>query len=190
MEFFLREINPQPLGKILDVGGTPYNWNLIGYKNEVVLLNILPHEGVPEANNFIFVTGDGTNLEYSDNQFDIVFSNSVIEHVGSYQKQKDFARELCRVGTKIWLQTPAREFFFEPHYVTPFIHWLPKTWQKRLLRNFSFWGIIARPSRDYIDAFVDQTRLLGYEEMVEFFPGKRIIREKFLFMTKAYIVTN
>jgi hypothetical protein len=34
MARFLKIIDPQPTERILDVGGTAYNWDLIGYKNE------------------------------------------------------------------------------------------------------------------------------------------------------------
>jgi len=56
-------------------------------------------------------------LNYSDNEFDICFSNSVIELVGSFEDQRKFANEIRRVGRKLWVQTPARSFFFEPHYL-------------------------------------------------------------------------
>jgi ubiquinone/menaquinone biosynthesis C-methylase UbiE len=190
MARFVETIAPQPSDKILDVGGTIFNWNLIDYKNDVVLLNILEPDNVGEdvPANFSFVTGDGTDLKYLDREFDICFSNSVIEHVGSPENQQKFAREMCRVGKRIWIQTPAKSFFFEPHFLTPFIHWLPKDWQKKLARYFTVWGWIARPSQEYIDDFVDQTRLMTYDELKEIFPDCIIQKEKFLLMTKSYLI--
>jgi ubiquinone/menaquinone biosynthesis C-methylase UbiE len=190
MTRFLQIIAPQPTERILDVGGTAYNWELIGYKNEVVLLNLtLPRrEDLPK--NFSLVVGDGTALQYGNKEYDILFSNSVIEHVGTLEKQRDFAHEVCRVGKRVWIQTPAKEFFFEPHYLTPFIHWLSKDLQKKLLRNFSVWGIITRPKQQDIDMVVEQTRLLSFSEMREIFHGCTIIKEKFLFMTKSYVVVK
>jgi Methyltransferase domain len=190
MERFLKTIAPQPTERILDVGGDLYNWNLMGYKNEVVLLNLAAetNNSPSSSTNFSFVVGDGTALQYDDQEFDILFSNSTIEHVGTLAKQKDFANEVCRVGKRIWIQTPAKEFFFEPHYITPFIHWLPKEFQKKLLRNFSVWGLITRADRAYIDNIVEQNRLLSLPEVEELFPDCTIIKEKFLFMTKAYLI--
>lgn len=183
-------IDPKSTDKILDVGGSVYNWKLIDYRNDVVLLNILTPESKNDEllSNFSFVIGDGTDLKYKDKEFDICYSNSVIEHVGSYEKQKKFAQEVCRVGKQIWIQTPAKSFFFEPHYITPFVHWLPNSLQKKLLRNFSIWGLITRPSQQYIDDFVDQTRLLSYREIKHIFPDCTIKRERIMFMTKAYLV--
>jgi len=187
---FIKVIDTKSAEKVLDVGGTAYNWNLIDYQNEVVLLNLTTPKNTESPSNFSFVVGDGTALQYDDGEFDVLFSNSVIEHVGTFEQQKKFALEVRRVGKKIWLQTPAKSFFIEPHYITPFIHWLPKSWQKRVLRNYSIWGLIARPTQHYIDDFVDQTRLLNFEEINEFFPDCKILKEKFLFMTKAYIVVK
>jgi hypothetical protein len=190
MTKFLKVIDPQPSERILDVGGTIFNWKLIDYKNDVVLLNLSAPKNIDIElpSNFSFVVGDGTALQYGDKEYDICFSNSVVEHVGSLEKQKMFAQEVCRVGKRIWIQTPAKSFFLEPHYITPFIHWLPKHYQKRLLRNFSIWGLITRPTQQYIDDTVDQTRLLTFEEIRDLFPDCTIRRERFLFMTKAYLI--
>lgn len=181
-------IRPKPDQSILDVGGTAFNWNLINYSGKVTLLNLTMPERTESPQNYNFVVGDGTSLQYKDDEFDILFSNSVIEHVGTYEQQKKFADEACRVGKKIWIQTPAKSFFLEPHYITPFIHFLPKRLQKKMLRNFSVWGLIARPSQKNIDNIVEQTRLLGYDELKKLFPDCEILKEKFLFTTKAYIV--
>ena len=190
MRHFMALMQPAAGTRVLDVGGTPFNWRLIGYPHEVVLLNLEPGGLGALPPNFSSVVGDGTALAYGDATFEICFSNSVIEHVGSWEQQRRFADELRRVGRRLWVQTPARSFFFEPHLLTPFVHWLPVAWRKRLLRNFSIWGWIARPSQAVVDRFVDQTRLLGYRELQDLFPDCRILRERFCGMTKAYLVVR
>jgi hypothetical protein len=95
-----------------------------------------------------------------------------------------------RTGKSVWCQTPAKEFFIEPHFITPFIHWIPKKWQRKLLRNFSIWGLMTRPSQDYVNEMVNELRLLSYKEMRQLFPDCEIIRERFLFMTKSYIAVK
>ncbi len=179
-----------PSDRILDVGGTPYNWNLMAYEDPVTLLNIRIPENVHKyPQNFTFVEGDGTDLPYRDEEFDIVFSNSVIEHVGSMADQKRFANEVRRVGKKIWIQTPAKSFFFEPHYLTPFVHWFPKAWQKRTLR-YSVRGLSEKWSQEEVNRMVDDTRLLTHQEIKLLFPDCHVRREYFLFLTKSYIVTR
>jgi hypothetical protein len=55
----------------------------------------------------------------SDQEYDIAFSNSVIEHVGDWERQAAFASEIRRVGKNLWIQTPAKECPIEPHYLAP-----------------------------------------------------------------------
>lgn len=190
MTLFLKMFNPQPTEKILDVGGTIFNWKLINYKNDLVILNLSePEQAVDgKMNNISYVKGDALSLEYEENAFDICFSNSVIEHVGDFKDQQLFAKEISRVGKKLWLQTPARSFFFEPHYLTPFIHWFPKNFQKKIMRNFTLRGLITRPSKNEVNDFVNDIRLLTFKEIKNLFPGCLIKKERFLFMTKAYYV--
>lgn len=192
MHAFMQAMKPQPSDKILDVGGNIYNWALTNCKSELTLLNIkFPDGEVSSPNlNASYVIGDGTDLQYGDGTYDICFSNSVIEHVGTHEQQRRFAEEIRRVGKKIWIQTPAKGFFFEPHYVTPFVHWMPRSAQKKILRNFSIWGLITRPSQEYVDDFVDQTRLLTFREFKELFPDCLILKERFFFMAKSYIAVR
>jgi ubiquinone/menaquinone biosynthesis C-methylase UbiE len=188
MARFFAIVKPQQDQVILDVGGTPFNWQLANYGGPVKLLNLSLPNSDPGSPNLSFVVGDGTALAFSDNSFEIVFSNSVIEHVGSFEKQKAFANEVSRVGRKLWIQTPAKSFFMEPHLLTPFVHWLPKAVQKKVLRNFTIWGWILRPTQENVDDFVDQTRLMTLKELTQLFPDCKIMKEKFLLMTKSYLV--
>jgi len=192
MKKFLKFMAPKEDEIILDVGGTSYNWKLIDINNQVVLLNLKPPTKKPDRKdkdtNLSYVTGDATKMKYAESEFDICFSNSVIEHVGSIEKQKQFAKEVMRVGKKMWIQTPAKTFFFEPHYLTVYLHWLPKKYQKRLIRYFSMWGILSKPNQLKINDLVNRTRLLTYKELIVIFPNCSIIKERFMFMTKAYII--
>ena len=40
--------------------------------------------------------GDGRDMNFEDNKFDIVTSNATIEHVGSFENQKSFIKECLR----------------------------------------------------------------------------------------------
>jgi 2-polyprenyl-3-methyl-5-hydroxy-6-metoxy-1,4-benzoquinol methylase len=178
---------------ILDVGGSDYNWGLINQEPQVTIINIhYPEGGMSKVAkpNLKFKIGDGTQLEYPDKHFDIVYSNSVIEHLYTYENQKKFADETMRTGKSVYVQTPAAEFFMEPHLITPFIHWLPASWESRLIKNFSVWGILTRPTRKECDDFLAERRLLNYKEFKELFKDCDIQREKFLFFTKSYIAVK
>jgi SAM-dependent methyltransferase len=171
--------------KIVDVGGDPFNWELGEVTADVTLVNII---GSPwERPRMRLLVYDGRKLPFDDNDFNVCFSNSVIEHVGSWEDQKRFAQEIRRAAPRYYVQTPNRYFFIEPHLLTPLIHFLPRRFVRRLMRNFTLHGLITRPSQRWIDEFVEQTRLLSVREMRELFPDATIIRERFLGMTKSII---
>lgn len=191
MRSFLNSFNPTKDTRILDVGGTIYNWKLISFSARITLLNINPSSEEQDASQqFEFVVGDGTNLNYPNSEFDICYSNSVIEHVGTFENQVKFANEMQRIAQQIWVQTPARHFFIEPHLLTPFIHFFPKSIQRKMLRNFTLWGWLGRPNQDTVDIFLDEVRLISFKEMKELFPDCEIRIERFLGMPKAYIAVR
>jgi 2-polyprenyl-3-methyl-5-hydroxy-6-metoxy-1,4-benzoquinol methylase len=64
-------------------------------------------------------------LPFGDESFDLVFSNAVIEHVGSREQQRGFLDEILRVGTRAFVTTPNRRHPIEFHTVTPLLHYLP-----------------------------------------------------------------
>jgi len=185
MQFFASRFRVSNDVRILDLGGTSFNWQFIDSKPKITCVNLVPLHG--DEPNFVYHVGDGRRLAYSDNSFDIAFSNSVIEHVGDWADQQAFAREMRRVAPRYYVQTPNRKFFFEPHYLTPFIHFLPLGLQHRLARNFTVWGWLTRPSREAARAFVVERRLLTHREMQELFPDAEIVTERFLGMVKSII---
>jgi hypothetical protein len=193
MRTFIATLQPQPHEHILDVGGTLDFWAGGLIPAGITLLN---RAGVPArvaaaaGDRRYFFTGDGCALPFPDAAFDIVFSNSVIEHVGSWERQQAFAAEARRVGRRLWIQTPAREFFVEPHLLAPCFHWLPRGWQRRLLRNGTPRGWIERPGPAEVEAFLREVRLLSLAEMQSLFPDCTIVRERFCGMTKSYIATR
>ena len=94
-----------------------------------------------------WVAGDGRSLPFRDGSFDVVFSNSVIEHVGDAASQRRFAREVARVGRAYWVETPNRWFPVEQHLLTPLVHWLPAAWQGAIVPRFTVVGARTRDAR-------------------------------------------
>src|SRR6266516_323212 len=71
--------------KILDVGGSQFNWKFVNAKPRVTIVNLLIPQGCETTDDqFIFEQGDGTNLKYLEKSFDLAFSNSVIEHLSTW----------------------------------------------------------------------------------------------------------
>jgi hypothetical protein len=78
----------------------------------------------------------GGTMPFGDREFDVAWSNAVLEHVGDYEAQVVFVRELARVSDAIFLTTPNRAFPVEMHTRLPLIHWLPKRHFDRAARAF------------------------------------------------------
>lgn len=179
--------------RILDVGGNPFFWRLAQELEfpapKVTIVNLEP----PWPNlpaNVKWLVGDGTNLGCADDSFDIVFCNSVIEHLKDEPSQMAMAHEIRRVAARHFVQTPSRTFFIEPHLMAPFFHWLPLGWRKKLVRNFTGWGLIERPTQDECEKLVDEIRLLKLDDMRCLFPDSQIVAERFLGMTKSIIAVK
>ena len=167
---------------ILDVGGDHYTWEIIGRREGVVLLNT---EFPTAADGFPYLLGSGLTLPFADQSLDLVFSNSVIEHVGTQENQLRFAREMLRVGRKIYCQTPSRLFPVDPHLSTPFLHWLPRTWLKpRLLRYLTVNGWLLKRPYDYDVIWISKRTLQ------KMFPGCKVTTERFLGFPKSFTASN
>ncbi len=191
MNAFVAEFAPTGASNILDVGGTETNWRFVELPSRIVLLNVtLPERADDSPPNVEWVVGDGCDLQYEDGAFDICFSNSTIEHLHTYENQKRFASEVQRVARSYYVQTPAKSFPFEPHWLGFFIHWLPRRWQPRIARWGTVYGLAFKPSPSEVDELIDEYRLLSYREMRELFPDGEIRRERFLLMPKSYVAVR
>jgi len=108
LNLFRDVIRPTSLVRILDVGGNPQFWDDLKVSVKITILNpdMLSEDLVKKYSQFDFIDADGCNMPYSDKSFDIGFSNSAIEHVGTYERQKAFAAELRRGGSNAQVAPP------------------------------------------------------------------------------------
>lgn len=188
MRRFFQILNPKTETRLIDIGGASVTWNAEAGESpsfSVVLLNNFEYDDVV-GERFQSVFGDATDLPFPDNSFDIAFSNSVIEHMGSWERQQAFAREARRIAPKIWVQTPARSFPIECHLLAPFIQYMPKKLQHRIA-HLTPRGLL---SPDVVHQIVDEVRLLTYREFAGLFPDCRILRERVFGITKSYIAVR
>lgn len=186
------ETVPAPL-KILDVGGTQVIWETEGFCGrksrdvEIVILNL--EEIQVNHSNIKSVVGDAKDMrQFKDNEFDIIFSNSVIEHVGDYEDQRRMANEVKRVGERYFIQTPNYYFPIEPHFLFPFFQFLPIPVRVWLVTNFKIGWSEKFTDKQEATAFVNSVRLLRKKQLTDLFPSATITEEKFLGLTKSFIV--
>ena len=194
MRLFERTFSISAETRILDVGGSSLIWRFATVQPQLTILNFpsaLDKEGHASAD---YVAGDGRMLPFRDGAFDIVFSNSVIEHVGSHSEQQEFASEVGRVGRRFWIQTPNRHFPVELHMMLPLVHFLPKTWQRHIVSRFTVWQLLVHPSQEertaYIDHFLSELNLLTVGELHDLFPGSTLIKERVLGVPKSIIAVR
>lgn len=164
------------------MGGTVNFWRQMGYLDKqnckITLVNLQSEPS--EYSNITSLAGDVCSMpQFKDKSFDIVFSNSVIEHVGKYEKQKMMADEVRRIGKRYYLQTPNYWFPFEPHFLTPFFQYFPVSLRAWMIRNFNLGWHHKTKDKAKSYELASSIELLSKSEMKKLFPDSRLILEKF-----------
>ena len=191
-DLFFRNFSKNDPIRVLDVGGASYFWDTSSLPSlpniEITLLN-LSKENTTHP-NIKSVVGDATRMpEFEDNSFDLVFSNSVIEHLYTWENQQKMANEIMRVGKKYFIQTPNRKFPIEAHYAIPFAQYLPHN----LLYFFLTKTKVSRLQKwdpTHAKQYLEEIRLLDQKEMQQLFPESKIYQEKFMGMIKSICAHN
>jgi hypothetical protein len=176
--------------EILDIGGTQQFWDImLGSQPSgmrITLLNVA-HQPV-SSSAFISAVGDARKLDrIRDGAFDVVFSNSVIEHVGTYADQKRMADEVRRVGKRYFVQTPNRRFPIEPHFLFPYFQYLPVPARAWMLSSFNVGWYRRIPDKAAARREVESIQLLTRSRFAELFPDATIYEEKFLGLAKSFV---
>jgi hypothetical protein len=192
VRFLYREFGIDAETRVVDVGGTLFFWEmacLLGLPlPKLTIVNLSPFFEAALPHGVTWIVADGCGLPFKDHSFDLAFSNSVIEHLGSEVFQYKFAREVQRVARSYFVQTPNRLFPIEPHFLTPFIGWFPTSVPAALLRNLTLYGLMTRASRAQCSDFAAELRLLTAEEVRDLFPRGDLKIERFLGLAKSLIV--
>ena len=176
---------------ILDVGGTASYWQTFVFPNEIapriVLLNTFPQS----IDKFISIVGDARDLsQFHDQEFDIVFSNSVIGHVGKFSDQMSMANEMRRVGTHFFVQTPNHTFPLDWRTLVPFFHFLPASAQAWC---FSHLGVgTYKRAANAAEAWEWATRIrnLRRRDVDQLFPGASVLEERMFGLIKSFMIHN
>jgi 2-polyprenyl-3-methyl-5-hydroxy-6-metoxy-1,4-benzoquinol methylase len=129
--------------------------------------------------DIVILEGDALNMPFTDDAFDIVFSNAVIEHVGGDVNQIKYADEVRRVSSKHFITTPNKMFPFEPHYRLPLFQFIPKPIQ-RWLSNYFTLG-------NYPKGCWENINLLTPWEMQDIFSDSYLTCQRVTFMAETLI---
>jgi hypothetical protein len=176
---------------VVDLGGYPGTW-IRGdvHPKHVHVVNIEDlSDDVPD---WITVDrGDACALpvHVAARRYDLVYSNSVIEHVGGHERRLRFAESVHTLGPAHWVQTPYRYFPVEPHWIAPGMQFLPP----RVRASVAQWWPLAHvKSTDLRDGLtgVLWTELIDRTQMRYYFPDSTLRAERFLGLTKSLIAVR
>ena len=176
---------------ILDVGGTQQFWDMMGRDRlpgaRITLLNVAAQPVTGEG--FESVAGDARDLSrFETSSFDVVFSNSVIEHLGPrFADQQRMADEIKRVGNRYFVQTPNRHFPLEPHFLVPGFQFMPLALRVWLVSHFNVGWYPRIHDKAKARAEVESVSLLTERDLRRLFPQAQIYRERLLGLTKSFV---
>lgn len=171
----------------LDLGGGPGSYLLAELDAmgdnapRVILLDLGESELMDAQRRFPqvqCVRADGEHLPFRDEAFNLVFCNSVIEHV---PHPGVLADEIRRTGRRFFVQTPNRGFPLESHshVPLPFFWRMPRAVQRVMCR-------LTGAQWEYLMS----VRYLTPQELQTLFPGAQLVRERAFGLTKSfYLVT-
>jgi hypothetical protein len=182
---------------LIDIGGTRDYWNLVPQRLfiarniHITVVNLPGQVTSSDEEHFAFIEGDGCDLShYPDTAFHIAHSNSVIEHVGDWDRMVAFAHEVSRVADKYFIQTPNYWFPIEPHAMTPFFHWLPKPMRVWLVLRFALGHWTKAATVGCAVRTVESARLLSKRMFRELFQDAEIRTERVGLFAKSFVAVR
>jgi hypothetical protein len=184
--------------RVLDLGGTADSWLRAPVTpKSVTVLNLHAAEltvghGQQSLPAWIdLVAGDACDPPAAvwDAEYDLVFSNSLIEHVGGALRRRRLAAVIRDGARRYWVQTPYRYFPIEPHYLFPAYQFLPVAARARIARS---WPLIHTRDTEWAAAVGTalEVELLSVTEMRYLFPDASLHRERAAGLTKSLIAVR
>ena len=182
MARFVALMGVRPHQRILDLGGVATLWRFVDIPLDITIVNLDAADlrrRQDGPHRFTYLLGNATDLMgLADDSFDIVFSNSCIEHVGPREKQDAFSREVRRLAQSYFVQTPAPSFPIEAHTGLPFWWWWPSSLRRHITLRW------RRKDPNYA-AFIEETRSLSAGQLSALFPDAAIYKERVAGFTKS-----
>lgn len=183
--------------EVLDLGGTESYWaiaeDVFAEHRDRITITLVNNEPIDPPKNPVFraVSGDACSKElFPGKKFDLVHSNSVIEHVGDERQMQAFADNVRRLSDRYFVQTPNYWFPLEPHFRVPGFQWLPLSARAALMQRFNLGFFPRAASRDEAWRNVADIRLLDAKMMRRLFPGAEHLEERVAGLTKSLMAVQ
>jgi len=193
-QFILAALPDIERSRICDIGGSRHFWQKLNINvpaKNITIFNISTDEvdsTDPATKDIDIIIYDGHRIPAEDKSYDIAISNSTLEHV-PISERPALVKEMHRIARVVFMQTPAYEFFIEPHFIMPFVHWLPRQLGFMIIK-FSPWRLLSRPSQDVIHSYFWNTALLSRQDVEALFPNGQVLEERFFGFLKSYYVLS
>ena len=172
--------------RVLDLGGTPSFWRASPVRPErVTLVNTNRHLHADEEWLELRVA-DACEPGLDSERFDLVVSNSVLEHVGGAERRKQLADVVISLSERYWVQTPNRNFPIEPHWLFPGFQFLPFEAKVLVTQTWPFGHRRTRRRRD-AERLVRGVELIDATEMRRLFPQADLWIERFAGLPKSLV---
>jgi hypothetical protein len=173
---------------ILDLGGTPHAWRMAPIRPaHITMVNLDPVHSDKREEWITYLNADACEPPFNilSAKFDLVYSNSLLEHVGGYDRRRRLAEFVQSLADHYWVQTPYRYFPIEPHWLFPGFQFLPLRIRSRISRSWPYGHIRSDPANAVSD--VASIELIDIAEMRHLFPGATVWRERFGGLTKSIV---
>jgi SAM-dependent methyltransferase len=182
--------------RILDLGGIETCWH-IGEdflsehrgRLKITLVN-LPDEARPVRDSALFtaIRADVTSPTLLPGEhFDLVHAHSVIEHVGSWDRMVQFAKNVKRLGKRYYVQTPNYWFPYEPHFRAPGFQYLPESLRIALIRRFALGFFKRIESYEEARDIIRRHHIISTRQVRRLFNDAEISHERVMGLKKSII---
>lgn len=173
---------------VLDVGGDVRDWKSRPDIRPARVTILSPESAILEDPEpwMTPLVADACDPSTMPTGFDLVYCNSVIEHVGGPYRRRQFAENISRAAPHYWVQTPYRYFMLEPHLVFPGFQFMPLAIQARIADRWPLAVPHSNPDLEPIRYCLEHD-LLSKTELRLLFPTAEILRERIAGITKSLI---
>jgi hypothetical protein len=178
-----------PQMSIIDLGGTVTTWQRAPVRpGHVHIVNLTgrPPADLPEWAEVDRADACALPEHLASRRYDLVYSNSVIEHVGGHHRRARFAETVHALAEAHWVQTPYRYFPIEPHWLFPGMQFMPVRVRAMIARHWIL-GHTRHADLRRATSIVLSTELLDRTQMRHYFPDSRIKTERYAWLPKSLI---
>jgi hypothetical protein len=176
---------------VIDLGGRISSWTTAAVRpKHVHIVNLEREIGeVPAWAEVDYADACELPAAIRDRRYDLVYSNSLIEHVGGHERRMRLADAVHKLAESHWMQTPYRYFPIEPHWVAPGMQFLPSAARRSMAHRWPLGHTRASDRTEALESVL-WVELLDRTQMQYYFPDSALRVERFAGLTKSLIAVR